>query len=317
MQKLFFSTCAMLVASAAVNAQTVTDIDGNVYPTVTIGAQVWMAANLKTTHYQNGDLIPNVTSSLIWQNLTTGARCYYADDSLTNAPVHGALYNWYAASDARNICPDGWRVPTDSDWNIMAVTLDATVDTLDNGSYTGTDIGGQLKEVGSVHWNAPNAGATNSSGFTALPGGQRFGTTFDYMGTDGFWWTSSLGNTATHAWYRRLSYALVWIQRITYFKIDGMSCRCVQELTTGVRDMPSDEEGFRVYPVPTTDRLNITGVGSAVRNMRVFDPLGRCVLDLPVNSGSISADVRELPPGIYGVMLSGPSVKVRRSFVKE
>ena len=315
MRTLLLSLCAAVGASFTLQAQTVTDIDGNTYPVINIGTQAWMAENLRSTRYQNGDTIPNVTSSLIWQDLETGARCYYDDDPIANAAEYGALYNWFAVVDDRNICPQGWHVPTDAEWNIMAVFLDATVDTTDNGSYTGTDIGDQLKEAGTAHWTAPNASATNSSGFRALPGGQRFGTAFHNVNTDGLWWTSTTGNTADHAWYRQLLYVSTGIKRVTYFKVNGMSCRCVSDLSTGMREVPDDD--MQLFPDPAADRLNVTVPGSTVNRVRLFDPLGRCALDLSVVSGTMSLDVQALPPGYYSVRLSGPGVELRRSFIKE
>lgn len=305
------------MASLTMTAQTVTDIDGNVYPTVGIGAQTWMAANLVTTRYQNGDTIPNVTNSTTWQNLSTGARCYYDDDSLSYAPVYGALYNWYAAADARNICPVGWHVPTDLEWNTMTVFLDPTVNPLLFGTPTGTDIGGQLKEADTTHWTAPNTGATNASGFTALPAGERLPTVFSLLNTSTWFWTSTPGGTPQHAWMRVLSNTSAQIQRITYSKINGLSCRCMQDLTTALPERGTDDEGCHLYPVPASDRLTITAIDPAIRNVRVFDPLGRCALELPVGTGPVSLDLRELPPGLYSVWLSGPGVVVRRSFVKE
>lgn len=134
-------------------AQTVTDIDGNVYNTVTIGTQVWMKENLKVTHYLDGTTIPNITSNATWISLNTGGRCYYDNDSSTYAPIYGVLYNWYAATEAHNICPTGWHVPSDGEWNIMEKYLDNTIDTTIIG-WVGTDIGNKLKEAGTTHWNS-------------------------------------------------------------------------------------------------------------------------------------------------------------------
>ena len=139
---------------------TVTDQDGNVYHTVTIGTQVWMVENLKTTKYRNGDGIQNVTDSIAWWNLTSGAYCIYRND-VNNLATYGRLYNWYAVIDSRKLTPAGWHIPTDAEWTTLT-------------DYLGSTCGDKLKEKGPNHWGGDNT-ATNETGFTALPGGNRAG----------------------------------------------------------------------------------------------------------------------------------------------
>jgi uncharacterized protein (TIGR02145 family) len=138
-----------------------TDIDGNTYSSVFIGNQEWMGENLKTTKYANGSSIPNITSNSAWQTLTGGAWCYWGNSSANNT-VYGKLYNWYVASDSQNVCPTNWHVPSQAEAFTMI-------------NYLGgiSVAGGKIKEIGTTHWKTPNTGATNSSGFTALPGGYR------------------------------------------------------------------------------------------------------------------------------------------------
>jgi uncharacterized protein (TIGR02145 family) len=139
-----------------------TDQDGTTYKTLVIGTQTWMAENLKAAHYRNGDPIPNVTDSTEWINLTMGAYCDYENNS-DKSKVYGKLYNWYAVMDKECIAPTGWHVPTLSEWQTLLDYLG------------GVNVsGGKLKETSTLHWNSPNTGATNESGFTALPGGIRF-----------------------------------------------------------------------------------------------------------------------------------------------
>ena len=142
-------------------AQTVTDIDGNVYNTVTIGTQVWMKENLKVTHYNNGDEIPNIEDNAAWTGLSNGAYCNYQNDN-DFVDTYGRLYNWFAVDDGREICPTGWHIATDAEWTILSDYL--------GGRHI---AGGKLKEAGTTHWASPNTGATNSSGFTGLPSGMR------------------------------------------------------------------------------------------------------------------------------------------------
>ncbi len=186
------------------STSTVTDIDGNVYKTIKIGTQTWMVENLKTTRYRNGTAITNVTDSTVWSNLTTGAYCDY-NNTPGNSTTYGRLYNWYAVSNSNNIAPTGWLVPTDKDWKNLEMYLGMTQQQADaTGWARGIDEGNKLKESGNSHWANPSAG-TNSSGFTALPGGYRdYDGSFDYVGYNGYWWSSSEYNAA-NAWFRSMN----------------------------------------------------------------------------------------------------------------
>lgn len=156
-------------------------IDENCYPSVTICNQTWMQKNLDVSTYRNGDVIPQVQDNTTWANLTTGAWCYYENNSAYGT-VYGKLYNWYAVIDPRGLAPAGWHVPTQAEWNILRTCL-------------GDFVGGKMKETGTLHWLSPNTGATNSSGFTALPGGMRNGGNngagFYQLGLYGIWWSST------------------------------------------------------------------------------------------------------------------------------
>ncbi len=159
---------------------TVTDIDGNVYNIVTIGSQTWMKENLKTTRYNNGDDITTGLNEDLWRNTTSGAYSVYNNDP-ANDDRYGKLYNWYAAIDPRKIAPQGWHVPTLEEWKALIQAV---------GDYP--LAGGALKESGFSHWHVPNAGATNSSDFIALPAGSRLDNgTYASLGDYGYWWTST------------------------------------------------------------------------------------------------------------------------------
>src|SRR5450759_3473794 len=141
-------------------------------PSVTICTQVWMLKNLDVSTYRNGDLIPKVTDPTAWSALTTGAWCWCSNDSATNASTYGKLYNRYAVNDPRGLPPTGWHVPSDAEWNTLITCL-------------GGDpfvAGGAMKETGTTHWQSPNTDATNSSGFTGLPGGLRDTGPFSAVG---------------------------------------------------------------------------------------------------------------------------------------
>jgi uncharacterized protein (TIGR02145 family) len=203
---------------ATAQDNTVIDIDSNVYHTIVIGTQVWMVENLKTTRYRNGDPIHNITMISEWDNMTSGACCDYAN-TLNNRRTYGKLYNWYAVNDSRNIAPVGWHVPSTAEWNTLISFLG------------GKDVaGGKLKETGTKHWDNPNAGVTNESGFTALPGGNRyFSGQFLQMGRVGFWWSTTKYSKG-YAYFLNLSYDDGKIGYYKFLRLNGgLSVRCVKD----------------------------------------------------------------------------------------
>ena len=201
---------------------TVSDIDGNVYTTVIIGKQAWLVENLKTTRYRNGDIIPNVVDSIEWKNLLTGAQCSYHNDQ-SNYYTYGNLYNWYVVNDPRSICPKGWHVPSDAEWGALTTSLGGLAVS-----------GGKMKQEGTTLWNPPNTGATNLSGFTALPSGRRRATEFmnhadfEFMGTAGRWWSSTEQGTE-EAWTRAMHFDDMAVERSTRTKVYGLSVRCIKD----------------------------------------------------------------------------------------
>lgn len=195
-----------------------TDGDSNHYPVVTIGTQTWMAENLKTTKYNSGIPIPEVTDSIVWPTMSTPAYCWYRNDYSNYGSVYGALYNWYAV-EAGTLCPLGWHVPTDAEWTLLT-------DTLGGDGFAG----GPLRATTTTHWISPNTGATNSSGFTALPGGRRnaYYGSFDYLGISGYWWSSTAYST-TNAWSRKLNYGNTMVDSYNDPKKIGFSVRCIKQ----------------------------------------------------------------------------------------
>jgi uncharacterized protein (TIGR02145 family) len=194
---------------------SMTDQDGNVYKTITIGTQTWMAENLRTTKYRDGSAIPNVTGNSDWVAITTGAFCTNnyipeADPSVT----YGRLYNWYTVNDSRNIAPAGWHVPADTEWTTLITYLGG-----ENAA------GGKMKEIGITHWYNPNGGATNESGFTALPTGLResFDGTFVNVGYYGYYWSS------TNAWHCEVYYWDAKAYRSGFYKTSGFAVRLVKD----------------------------------------------------------------------------------------
>lgn len=184
---------------------------------VRICLQIWKVKNLEVTTYRNGDPIPEVTDPTAWTGLSTGAWCYYNNDP-ANGTVYGKLYNWYAVNDPRGLAPTGWHVPSNAEWTIL-------------GTCLGGDAvaGGNMKETGTTHWTTPNTGATNSSGFTGLPGGRRNAIgVFSQVGSYGIWWSSTEFNTA-FAVYRLLGYNDGNLIGSNNEKQIGFSVRCVKD----------------------------------------------------------------------------------------
>lgn len=201
---------------------SITDQDGNTYATIEMGTQEWMAENLRTTTYANGESIQNVTDAGQWSNLTSGAWVHYNNDSQHEIP-YGKLYNWYAVADPRNICPTGWHVPTDPEWTLLTDYLG------------GLEVaGGKMKTTGTIEaatglWHAPNNAAINNSGFTGAPGGYRdFYGTFNSISQDGNWWSSSEYDNG-RARSRNLNSTNSGVVWYIVYKEAGFSVRCLRD----------------------------------------------------------------------------------------
>jgi uncharacterized protein (TIGR02145 family) len=197
----------------------VSDIDGNSYNTVGVGSQLWMAENLKTTKYRNGDLIGTTTPPTLDISSEDTPKYQWAyDGNESNVADYGRLYTWYAAMDNRNICPTGWHLPTNEEWSIL------------NNYLVGNSIGagGKLKEIGTTHWNEPNTGATNEIGFTALPGGARFEGFFYSMGDHG-WWSTATEYSTTELTSRIMEFNSDYCGTNSRKKTLGLSVRCVKD----------------------------------------------------------------------------------------
>ena len=221
-------TCSFSIKVDAISQNTtsgyganVTDVDGNIYKTVYIGTQHWMGENLKVSKYNDGTSIPNITDNAEWSKLSTGAWSYYNNDVAYNVK-YGKLYNWYSVSKTtngnKNVCPTGWRVPTDTEWTVLIAYLGG-----DSVSYA------KMKEVGTANWIAPNTDATNASLFTGLPVGTRNGNgSYEGIGNLGGWW-SSTDVSIDDAWTRVLFSKLGYSIRSNCGKIVGLSVRCLKD----------------------------------------------------------------------------------------
>ena len=200
------------------HSDAITDYDSTYYNIVSIGTQIWMAENLKTIHFCNGDPINYVADSAQWVNINASAYCYNEND-IDNEIVYGNLYNWYAVNDYRGLAPIGWHVATDSDWTILT-------------NYLGGDLvaGSKLKEAGSIHWFDNAGSSTNETGFTALPGGyRRAPQCYDFLVSSGFgcWWTST-SDTVSKALSRNMQSYLSSVGTWNCIQIYGLSVRCIK-----------------------------------------------------------------------------------------
>jgi uncharacterized protein (TIGR02145 family) len=219
---------------------TVTDVDLNTYNTVKIGDQWWMAANLKTTKYNDGTSIPQVSADAAWIALTTGAYCDYLNTS-ANSDTYGRLYNWFvvdnnpatsaASNGGKNVCPAGWHVPADAEYNTLELYLGLPLAQIDLWGWRGTDQGSQMKST--AGWDAGGNG-TNTSGFTGLPAGYRSSVdgTYSALGLIVYWWNSTDDGINGHpdvAWYRRLDGTRSDIYKATSLKKAGVSVRCMKD----------------------------------------------------------------------------------------
>jgi uncharacterized protein (TIGR02145 family) len=295
----------LLLSSNGIQAQTVTDIDGNIYQTVTIGTQVWMGENLKSLHYSDGTVIPYV-----WE--------YYNSDSLT--VIYGRYYSWTSAmraatssnsipSGIQGACPDGWHLPSSAEWGILI-------------NYYGGELeaGGKLKEEGTSHWNLPNAGATNESGFTALPGGMAWDSGGGLMGVTGLWWTSLNENNFIY-WVgmgNEVPYAGI---TGTYITSDddikgGYSVRCLKNTSATQISIIENYEQFSIYPNPVNDWIIIRLKNSTKINLSVYGLEGKLMLQRQLNQQETLIDICDLPEGIYIVSIRSSQGIMQKKIIK-
>jgi uncharacterized protein (TIGR02145 family) len=303
---------AFLICGYLCKAQTVTDADGNVYHTVTIGTQTWMVENLRTRKYNDGDTIPNITNATAWAELTTPAYCWYNNDSSTSKTTYGALYNWYAVNTGK-IAPKGWHVPTDAEWDILVKYLVA------NGyNYNGTtdttgynDKNRIAKALASTTgWSSfSNTGAVgntdypakrNSTGFTALPGGYRDNCGgFLGVGDGGNWW-GSYEDGAYHAWYRYIYSNTSYVSRSSCNKDYGASVRCVKDAIVNSINEKSLYNEMNLYPNPTNGILYFRNNNNS-NLVTIYDSQGKILTSKKFVNNII--DITEYQNGIYMIKI--------------
>ena len=261
--------------------QTVSDYDGNVYQTVTIGDQVWLDENLKSLHYSDGTMIPDV-------------KAY--NNSSSNANLYGRLYTWDAAMNGstqektQGACPDGWHIPSEGDWKTLAQHL---------GGFP--VAGGKLKESGTEHWNSPNTDATNSSGFAALPAGEHDTEKFQLLNEYAVLWSSS-GGSGSWANYFYLAFDDAELHSNLYDKTFYYSVRCIKDEATGIGEQSF--HGLLIYPNPF-DHLVYFEQKDPPRDVEtaafIYNQNGQLISEFILGSELTKRDLHHLSPGLYYV----------------
>lgn len=288
--------CIVLLATCgAALAQTVSDYDGNTYPTIEIGDQIWMQENLRAVHYADGSPITSV-----W--------AYEDSDSL--AAIYGLLYDWDGAmnystvEEAQGACPNGWHIPSDAEWTRLGNQLG------------GNEVaGGKMKETGYLHWKYPNTDATNESGFSALAAGEYDDTHYQLLGEYNVLW-SSTQTSSQWAKYRYLSYTDAGLHPYNYYKSFRYSVRCVKNETVGLRN--NSFQGLRVYPNPVDVLLNFDQekVPVTTKTVTVYNQQGMEIMEFPLTEQRHAKDMGMLSPGIYFLKINSSSGPRYRKILK-
>jgi uncharacterized protein (TIGR02145 family) len=304
---------------------TVSDVDGNVYKTIVIGSFTWMAENLRTTRYRNGDLIANPINNADW-NATieprpfgTGAWCHMNNNPANECP-YGKLYNFFAVVDPRGLCPTGWTVPSEEPFFTNMIS-----------SLGGESIaGGKLKSAGNHYWASPNSGASNSTGFSGLPGGFRWccnltSSTFGGFLTTGQWWTGSFHDSGTEAFSMNMTSSSA-AASITneYWTRMALSVRCVKNSSIHSRKaVGSDFFNINLYPNPTASRfsLDLHSPQEGELGVKITDMQSRVLIEekkmISEGSNTLIYNIENFASGMYLVHISNGSEESIVKIVKE
>jgi uncharacterized protein (TIGR02145 family) len=292
--------------------------NGYTYDLVEIGGQCWFKENLQTTTYRNGSLIDYPeTDTTLWQNNTTGAYAWYDNDSTTYASTYGAIYNWYSVDNSAGLCPTGWHVPSDCEWMYLENTLGmSTVHQEDSTGNRGTDEGGKLKETGTSHWNSPNTGATNSSGFTSLPSGGRHHDGH-YLGFRDYslWWNSTEYAT-DKAWRRVLDSGSSLVGRWAAKKENGFSVRCIRDSSSIQTSLKRSTifSTLNVHPNPFSDYLAIELESPSV--LSLYNAQGKLLLNKKITI-TYSINTSHLSKGIYFLKVTSEKGVYSQKVIKQ
>jgi uncharacterized protein (TIGR02145 family) len=304
-------TCgAANVHNSALTYGQISDVDGNTYKTIVVDDKVWFTENLKVTRFQNGDSIPQVSDSATWSALNGPGMCSYRNDNAFDCP-YGKLYNHHVARDPRNPCPSGWRVPSMTDLYDLIFFLDPDANAQQPGNLPNM-AGGQLKSAGLAYYQPPNAGATNSSGFSAIPNGGRNPQgqfSLSYEAAASYWLSTQVGPGM--GFFLELAYPQDWAVRNAYFSGYGVCIRCVTDLNT-LNINETHIPTFNVYPNPAGEYIKINSDKLFIGKEYVIgDFTGRQLLRGRILSEDMTVSIIELPSGMY--FLSFPSSSLSAS----
>jgi uncharacterized protein (TIGR02145 family) len=274
------------------------DFEGNFYTTIILdNEQEWMAENLKSKVFSNGDSIQNLVQNNAWQVANTAAYSTY-NENLINTTVYGTLYNWFVTIDERNVCPSGWHVPSDNEWTDYSDLLGG------NGV-----AGGKMKIQDTLFWKAPNLGATNESLFSGLPAGYRYnGGNFANIEKYAYWWTSTqLDNQ--FGWYRSTNYLSDNLVKNYETKQAGYSIRCLKNQVISI-ELKDKDLSFSVSPNPFTENITIKTkeIGKTLLLQNIH---GETIKTILLNSTSELIALEHLSKGIYFIIDSSTMTRIK------
>jgi uncharacterized protein (TIGR02145 family) len=295
-----------------IHAQTVTDIEGNVYNTVTLGSQVWIAGNLKTTKFNDNTSIPPVTDPTTWAALSTPGYCWYNNDAGSYKATYGALYNWFAVNTG-NLCPTGWLIPTYDQWTVLITYLT-------NNAYgyggSGSDIAKSMASTSgwTIYTSAGSVGnnqaSNNSSGFTALPGGYRgVDGVFQEISIGTYWWSSTEYSPA-YSYLQYLRYDSYYCNWARTDKLAGYSVRCLKDLST---DIPNPSTAIiEIYPNPVSGILNIDYKNESFETVSILNSQGVLMLKEKTITPGQQIDFSKYVSGLYFLEFVKTSGEIKR-----
>ena len=293
----------LFISTISIHAQTVTDVDGNTYNTISIGNQIWLTENLKVTKYNDQEPISLVLDDASWSTQTEPAYCYYLGD-IANANIYGNLYNWHVVNNAKNVCPSGYYVPSIADWEELITFV--------GGNAV---AGGKFKEMGLNHWSDPNIGADNSSSFTLLPSGWRANNNglYENLSYMAYVWSSTSIDAQSS------SIILVGYDSPACYTSDshiltGLPIRCLKDKSASLNEN-LNQHPMIVYPNPAKNIITIESKQNL--EIEIFSIEGQKIKSFKLMNNKTDLDVLDLASGVYILNALTDKGIVTHKFIKE